>query len=123
MSARITRAADAPTYSPPQHSGVSAKRLQGHEAGPTHAFWVGNSLYQPGGSAGPSSTRQESVYVVLAGEVVLVLEDDGVERSEVLRDGDSVHLPAGTVRTVVNASNRDAEVLVIIAMPADEPDS
>ena len=45
MSARIVRAADAPAYDPPLHTGVEARRLQGLEAGETDRFWVGLSTY------------------------------------------------------------------------------
>jgi quercetin dioxygenase-like cupin family protein len=51
------------------------------------------------------------VYVVLSGELTLTAGG----RSEVLRPGDSVHLPQGTVRSVVNRGTGPAELLVIIA--------
>src|SRR3954471_24940786 len=51
MTARITRAETAPPYFPAHHEGVAAYRLQGHESGPTERFWVGLSVYEPGGRA------------------------------------------------------------------------
>ena len=121
MGARITRAAEAPRYDPPLHEGVAAVRLQGHEAGPTRAFWVGRSAYPPGAAARTSPTAEETVYVCLAGELALTVGEGGASTTTVLRAGDSVHLPKGTVRSVVNASGTDADLLVVIANPPPDP--
>ncbi len=115
MSARITRAGQAPPYYPPLHEGVDARRLHGHEAGPTERFWVGLSDYPPGGILQASPAAQETVYVVLDGEVELTVEDDGMR--EVLQRGDSVHLPQGTLRSVANRSDQVARLLVVTAHP------
>lgn len=116
MSARVVRAADAPAYHPPRHTGVDAVRLQGLEAGPTERFWVGLSTYPPGSAAETSPAAEETVYVVLEGRLRLTTED-GVEE---LVEGDSVHLPQGTVRSVVNAADAPARLLVVIATPSAE---
>ena len=110
---RITTADQAPPYHPPLHQDVQAVRLQGHEAGPTSRFWVGRSRYLPGGRAQEAPTAEETVYVVLDGE--LVLSTDGQDST--IRAGDSVHLPKGTVRSLENRSGKDASLLVVIAMP------
>ena len=115
MSARIVRAADAPAYHPPLHTGVQARRLQGLEAGETDRFWVGLSTYPPESSADTSPTAQETVYVVLDGTLVLTV--DGGEHE--LGGGDSVHLPRGTVRSVANRSEEPARLLVVIATPTE----
>jgi quercetin dioxygenase-like cupin family protein len=107
VTARIVRGADAPAYHPPRHTDVEARRLQGHEAGPTERFWVGESRYPPGGSAERSPAAEETVYVVLEGELTLTLEA-----------GDSVHLPKGETRSVENTSDDDARLLVVIATPS-----
>jgi quercetin dioxygenase-like cupin family protein len=113
MPARITRADDAPPYPPPLHQGVDAKRLQGHEAGATERFWVGLSVYQPGGAAQTSPAAEETVYTVLDGELVLTVEG----REDVLRALDSVHLTKDTVRSVENRASSPATLLVVIATP------
>ncbi|PZT70350.1 cupin [Streptomyces sp. SW4] len=110
---RVTRLDQAPPYRPPSHHGVAALRLQGHEAGPTTRFWTGLSHYLPGGTADATPTVEETVYVVLDGEVVITA--DG--REETLRLHDSVHLSKGQVRSVENRSKRTATVLVTIALP------
>jgi quercetin dioxygenase-like cupin family protein len=113
MTVRVTRLDQAPAYHPPLHREVAALRLQGHEAGDTSRFWVGLSYYLPGGAADESPVREETVYVVLDGE--LVLHAEGGE--ETLRPYDSVHLSRGTVRKVLNVSARPATLLVAIAHP------
>jgi quercetin dioxygenase-like cupin family protein len=116
MVARITRATGAPRYHPPKHEDVTAYRLQGHEAGPTDRFWVGLSVYQPGGRATEAPAGQETVYVVLDGE--LTVRADGTD--VVLGQHDSVHLSRGTVRSVYNHGSAPATLLVAIATPAGD---
>ncbi|WND39780.1 cupin domain-containing protein [Streptomyces sp. BB1-1-1] len=117
MSAlRVTRLDQAPPYQPPSHHGVGALRLQGHEAGPTTRFWTGLSYYLPDGAADATPTVEETVYVVLDGE--LVVTADGEEAT--LRPHDSVHLAKGQVRSVENRSRRPATLLVTVALPYEE---
>jgi quercetin dioxygenase-like cupin family protein len=113
----ITRADAAPSYHPPLHHDVHAVRLQGHEAGFSSRFWVGRSRYLPGGRAEEAPTAEETVYVVLDGELVVSAEG----QTDTLRAGDSVHLPKGTVRRVENRSDQDASLLVVIAHPEPAP--
>ena len=113
MAIRITRADAAPPYDPPRHTGVDARRLQGLDAGPTERFWVGLSVYRPGGAAELSPTAAETVYVLLDGELELTAPDDDV--TETLRTGDSVHLPRGTLRKVENRTGEPARLLVVIS--------
>ena len=111
---RVTQLAAAPAYVAPAHHGVATLRLQGHEAGPTQRFWVGLSYYLPGGGADSSPTREETVYVVLDGELTVTTGD----RTDVLGQHDSIHLPKSVVRQIENRTNRPATLLVIIAHPA-----
>ena len=112
--AHINAFTDAVPYTPPAHDGVDCRRLQGMEAGPSDAFWVGLSVYPPGSSAGPSEVMAESVYVVLDGE--FELDCDG---THVLRKHDSVRFAKGEHRTLTNRSDADATLLVTIAKPRD----
>jgi uncharacterized cupin superfamily protein len=114
---RVTRIAEAPTYTPPLHSGVAAVRLQGHEAGPTRKFWVGLSTYHPGGTADKAPTREETVYVVLDGELVATSGGEAATMGPL----DSVHFAKGEERSVENQSGQDAHLLVIIAHPEEAP--
>lgn len=108
----LTRWSDAVAYPAPAHVNVDTRRIQGLEAGPSDAFWVGISVYPPGGVAGPSEVAAETVYVVLDGEFTL-----DCEGTHVLRKHDSVRFTKGELRTLVNDSDADATLLVCIAKP------
>jgi mannose-6-phosphate isomerase-like protein (cupin superfamily) len=113
---RLNRLRDAPGYIAPRHHEVAALRLQGHEAGDTEHFWVGLSHYQPGGRAEEAPAREETVYLVLAGELELTC--DG--RTERLGPYDSAHLAKGEVRSVANPGTEPATLLVVIAHPHED---
>lgn len=109
----LTRASDAPAYTAPQHNGVATARLQGHEAGHTDRFWVGLSVYRPRGLAEQAPTREETVYVVLDGELVVTAGGNDT----VLGRLDSMHFAKGEVRSIQNRSGSDALLLVTVAHP------
>jgi quercetin dioxygenase-like cupin family protein len=113
----VTRAGDAPAYTAAAHRGVATVRLQGHEAGPTERFWIGVSSYRPDGIAERAPAAEETVYVVLDGE--LVVSAEGTET--VLGRLDSVHFAKGEVRSIENRSGREAVLLVAIAHPQQTP--
>ncbi|MCV7074897.1 beta-D-galactosidase [Mycobacterium szulgai] len=110
---KVTRACAAPPYVAPAHHDVSMMRLQGHEAGHTERFWMGTSRYRPGGTAEKEPAREETVYVVLDGELVITTDMGDT----VLGKLDSVHLAKGEVRSIQNRSDREALLLVTIAHP------
>jgi mannose-6-phosphate isomerase-like protein (cupin superfamily) len=109
MTMRITRLADATLFDPPGHHGVGPVRLRGGETAPDEGIVVALSHYLPGGQAEMAPQPVETVYVVVAGELVMI--SDGTE--ETLRLYDSVHFTAGTVRQVVNRTRLPASMLVI----------
>lgn len=109
MGMRITRLADAEPFNPAGHSGVGPVRLQGGEATPTEHLTVALSHYLPGGEAEMAPQPAETIYVVVAGELVVVSE--GTE--ETLYPYDSVHFTPGTVRSVANRTHLPASILVI----------
>ncbi len=112
MAMRITRLADGEPFAPAGHHGVGPIRLQGGDATPTESITVVLSHYLPGGAAEMAPQPSETIYVVTAGELVMISE--GVE--ETLRPNDSVHFSPGTVRAVANRSNLPASMLVIRPM-------
>jgi mannose-6-phosphate isomerase-like protein (cupin superfamily) len=67
----------------------------------------------PGGGAGPDSTVFEKVYIVLDGEMTVII--DGQET--VLGKYDSCTIPANEVRTIENRSNHICVMLVVIPYP------
>ena len=108
------RFADATPYEAPNHRGVVGLRLQGFEAGGPTNQWVGFSQFLPGGGAGPDSTPFEKVYVVLEGEMTVIV--NGAET--VLRALDSCTIAPGEVREIVNRSNHVCRMLVVVPYPA-----
>jgi quercetin dioxygenase-like cupin family protein len=104
---------DAKPYEAPNHRGVVGLRLQGFEPGGPTNQWVGLSQFLPGGGAGPDSTPFEKVYVVLEGEMTVIV--DG--RETVLGRYDSCTIAPGEVREIVNRRNDVCTMLVVIPYP------
>jgi quercetin dioxygenase-like cupin family protein len=107
----VTRFAAAPAYHPPAHDDMRCLRLQGHEAGPSEALWLGVSHLLPGGHTGFDASPLEKHYVVLEGEVTVVTEAG----ETVLGPWDSCCLAPGEKRRLENRTNRTASIL--LAMP------
>jgi quercetin dioxygenase-like cupin family protein len=110
----VKRFTDAQLYQAPNHHGVVGLRLQGFEEGGPKNQWVGYSQFLPGGGAGPDSTPFEKVYVVLEGEMTVIV--DGKET--VLAAMDSCTIWPNEVREIVNRSNHVCKMLVVIPYPA-----
>ena len=112
----VTRFGEAPEYFPEAHEGMRCLRLQGHEAGPAEAIWLGVSEIQPGGHTDLKGSPAEKHYVVLEGEVTVIAEMPGGEREEaVLKRHDSCRIAPHEARQLVNRSGERA--LVLLAMP------
>ena len=109
MGMRISRLSDAEPFEPVGHHGVGPVRLQGGEKTPTEGLTVVLSHYLPGGEAESSPQPAETIYIVVAGE--LVVTSDGVE--ETLRPLDSAHFTTGTLRQMENRTQLPASLLVI----------
>lgn len=110
---RVKKFSDAKSYEAANHYDVRCLRLQGFEQdGPTN-FWVGLSHILPGGGAGPDATPIEKVYVVLAGQVTVTAEGE----TNVLGPLDSVRIGPNVERTVLNAGNDVATMLVVLPYP------
>jgi len=109
----VKRFQDAQAYEAPNHWDVKGLRLQGFEEGGPTNQWVGLSQFLPGGGAGPDSTPFEKVYVVLEGEMTVII--DGAET--VLGKYDSATIAPDEVRTIENRSNHTCTMLVVIPYP------
>lgn len=114
---KVTRFADARPYVAPNHHDMRALRLQGFEPGGPEKFWTGLSHFLPGGGAGPDASPLEKVYIVLAGELALVV--DGEET--LLRAMDSCFIPGNVTREVRNRGNAVASMLVVMPYPERTP--
>ena len=102
--------ADAPRYTLPDHEDVVARRLQGGEATSLDFAMIGHSVLRPGGVVPMGAGPTGKVYVVTEGMLAIV-QVDGIRH--VLRVGDSIFIPAGEARAVINDSNAPATMIVI----------
>jgi carbonic anhydrase/acetyltransferase-like protein (isoleucine patch superfamily) len=107
----ITRLSAAPVYRPAHHVDMTCLRLQGHEAGPSDALWLGLSHLLPGAHTGFDASPVEKHYVVLEGAVTIVTESG----EATLAAWDSCRLQPGEARKLENRTNRTASLL--LAMP------
>ena len=112
----VNRFAEAKPYDAPNHRGVVGLRLQGFEDGGPTNQWVGLSQFLPGGGAGPDSTPFEKVYVVLDGEMTVIVGGN----ETVLGRYDSCTIAPNEVREIVNRSNHVATMLVVIPYPPEK---
>jgi len=115
----VTRFADAPDYTAPNHFDMRCQRLQGREAGPAEQLWMGVSTLAPGGHTGLDGSTMEKHYVVLEGELVLIGEVGGQREEATLGRFDSCRFAPGEKRQLVNRSGAVARVL--LAMPFQPP--
>lgn len=111
----LKRFQDSQPYEAPNHYGCHGLRLQGFEDGGPENQWIGFSQFLPGGGAGPDSTPFEKVYVVLEGEMTVIV--DGTET--VLGQYDSCTIAPNEVRTIVNRRNDVCKMLVVIPYPPE----
>jgi quercetin dioxygenase-like cupin family protein len=109
----IKRFSEATPYEAANHRGVVGLRLQGFEPDGPKNQWVGLSQFLPGGGAGPDSTPFEKVYVVLEGQMAIMVGG----QETVLGAFDSCTIPPGEVREIQNRSNHICKMLVVIPYP------
>jgi len=113
----IKRFSSAEPYEAPNHFDCKSLRLAGFtETGPKE-FWVGLSHFLPGGGAGPDASPMEKVYVVLSG--CLTIRAAG--REETAGPMDTVCIPGGEVREIVNQGNDIVTMIVAMPYPATPP--
>ena len=111
----LKRFEDAQPYEAPNHFGCHGLRLQGFEEGGPTNQWIGFSQFLPGGGARPDSTPFEKVYVVLEGEMTVIV--DGEET--LLRKHDSCTIAPNEVRKIENRNNDVCKMLVVIPYPPE----
>lgn len=109
----VTRFAEAPAYSPPNHEGMHCLRLQGHESGPSDTVWLGVSHILPGGGTTLDASPVEKFYVVLDGAVTVMTESG----EETLARHDSCRLAPGEKRALKNRTNVPASILLVMPYP------
>lgn len=110
---KVIRLSEAVPYEAPAHFGVAALRLQGFDASDVANFSVSLSHVLPGGGTEHGASPLERVYVVVAGEITVVT--DSAEAT--LGVYDSVHIPSGEARTMLNRTNTPASLIVVMPYP------
>lgn len=108
---------DAKPYDAPGHFKMTALRLQGKEETGSQNFWVGLSHFLPGGGAEMGATDFEKAYFVISG-CITVIAEDGTEI--ILEPMDSLYIPPGEKRAIINRENLPCTMLVIAAYPKSE---
>ena len=110
----ITRLADAKAYSAPKHYDMRALRLQGLEASNADFAWTGLSYFLPQGGAEMDAGPLGKIYVVLEGEITILL---GTGETHRLQKLDSCFIAGGEARAVRNDGNVMAVMLVVMPYP------
>lgn len=113
----VVKLSDITPYEAPGHHGMVASTLQGKSATPNEHFWVGLSIFLPGGGADRAASATEKVYVVLSGEVTVITETETVT----LAATDSCRIAAGEARSIENRS-KDAARMIVISANAEPGD-
>ncbi|MEM3728072.1 MAG: cupin domain-containing protein [Candidatus Bathyarchaeia archaeon] len=101
---------EAKPYDARGHFNMVALRLQHKENTGVEKFWVGLSHFLPGGGAEMSASNFERVYVMLSGKITVIAEDGKEIELEPL---DSIYIPPGEKRSLINRTNMPASMLVI----------
>jgi mannose-6-phosphate isomerase-like protein (cupin superfamily) len=94
---------------------MSMLRLQGREAGPAEAAWLGLSTIEPGGGTTLDRSNVEKIYMVLDGQVTI---SNGQEKAQ-LGPRDSCRIAPHKARQLSNHSDRPAVVLLVMALVSD----
>jgi quercetin dioxygenase-like cupin family protein len=97
-------------YEAPGHFKMVAMRLHGKEETGTKNMWMGLSHFLPGGGAQMGASNTEKIYFVLSGTVTVVSSD---KKETTLQPTDSLYIPAGEERSIINKENTPASMLVI----------
>ncbi|MFL4980118.1 MAG: cupin domain-containing protein [Xanthobacteraceae bacterium] len=109
----VKRFKEAKPYEAPNHRNYSSLRLFGAEAGGPKQFVMGLSHFLPGGGAGPDASPTEKVYVIIAGELTVIV--DGKET--VLKANDSCFIGPNESREIINRGNDVVTMLVAVSTP------
>jgi uncharacterized cupin superfamily protein len=90
------------------------QRLQGREAGPSDSVWIGLSVIEPGGGTTLSAAGTEKFYLVIEGELQVVVGNGGEHSVAVLRPLDSCRIAPGESRRLLNNSADVCKLLLVM---------
>src|ERR1700719_43881 len=109
----VKRFAEAKAYEAPTHHNYTSLRLFGLDAGGPKQFVVGLSHFLPGGGAGPDASPTEKVYVILSGELTVIVGG----KETVLKANDSCFIGPNEAREIINRGNEVVTMLVAMSAP------
>lgn len=112
---KVVRLSDARPYTAPKHFDLRSLRLLGFEVSETTHFWVRLSHYLPGGVAERDGVPLERVYVVVGGQITVIIDSGEATLSAL----DPCCLATGEARAVENRTNRPASMIVIMPYPPE----
>jgi len=103
---------DVEPYEAPGHFDMEARRIQGTAESGITTFWMGKSVFQPGGGAdwAYEDNAHEKVYYVLCGEMTVTSKDEAFN----LKPGDSLFIGPNEGRSMLNEGPDPCELLVVI---------
>ena len=105
---------DTVPYDAAGHFGCTSLRVQHKDTTGSQNFWVGMSHFLPNGGAEMAAGNFERVYYVISGNVT-VIDANGSEIN--LGPTDSLYIPSGEKRQVMNKTNLPVTMLVIASYP------
>ena len=109
----VRKLSDAKPYEAPNHRKYQSLRLFGAETGGSQALIFGISHFEPGGGAGPDASPTEKVYVVLSGELTVIVGG----KETVLKANDSCFIGPNEEREIINRGNDVCTIVVAMSTP------
>lgn len=106
----VKRFEDAEPYEVPNHRQYTSLRCFKAGPGGSRAINFGISHFLPGGGAGPDGSPSEKVYLVLAGELTVIVGG----KETVLRQHDSCVIAPDEVREIVNRGKAVCTIAVAV---------
>jgi glyoxylate utilization-related uncharacterized protein len=103
------RFADADSYEAPGHFKMEAYGLQGGRFNTPAAVSIGMSVFHSGGGTENAESSRSSFYLVVEGEMTVVRDEGDI----VLGQYDSIYIPGGLKRGLMNNGDADAKMLVL----------
>jgi len=106
-------------YAAHGHYEMTAMRIAGKEETGNNKFWMGMSLFLPGGGAdwGYEDSPTEKVYYVLEGELTIYTKQDRSEKL-VMKAGEAISILPFEGREMKNEQNTVCKILVVVDYPA-----
>jgi quercetin dioxygenase-like cupin family protein len=102
------------TFEAPGHFKCTNLRVHHRDTGGPQNFSVGLSHFLPGGGIEMSGTATEKVYIVLSGSLTVQAENG---QEFVLGPMESLFIPNGEKRSLMNKTNLPATMLVVVSYP------